>query len=63
MVRIDRSYLEWIVDKCPNTDDQTRAIIGPYIGRYVAPTQPVGNPSRGKKRSKGTISDIDLCLF
>lgn len=56
----DRSYLEWIVDKCQWTDDQTRAIINPYIGRYVSPTLPT---SRGKKRSKGTITDADLCLF
>ena len=63
MLRIDRSYLEWICDKCQWTDEQTRQIIGPYIGRYVAPTRPIGNPSRGKKRSKGTITDADLCLF
>jgi len=72
MLRIDRGYLEWIVDKCQWTDDQTRAIICPYIGRYMSPFTPVsGNPSpatplsssRGKKRSKGTITDADLCLF
>lgn len=72
MLRIDRSYLEWIVDKCPTTDDQTRAIINPYLGRYTSPfaltpeTLPstsLKNPSRGKKRSKGTITDADLCLF
>ena len=63
MMRIDRSYLEWIVDKCQWTDDQTREIINPYIGRYTSPFSPSLNPSRGKKRSKGTITDADLCLF
>lgn len=69
MMRIDRSYLEWIVDKCQWTDDQTREIINPYIGRYTSPFAPVTtnpsplNPSRGKKRPKGTITDADLCLF
>ena len=62
MMRIDRSYLEWIVDKCQWTDDQTREIINPYIGRYTSPYAPL-NPSRGKKRPKGTITDADLCLF
>jgi DNA polymerase III epsilon subunit-like protein len=65
MLRIDRSYLEWIVDKCQWTDDQTRNIINPYIGRYTSPFAPSAkpSPSRGKKRPKGTISDADLCLF
>ncbi|MBO4250130.1 MAG: 3'-5' exonuclease [Paludibacteraceae bacterium] len=73
MMRIDRSYLEWLVDKCQWTDPQTRDIIGPYIGRYTSPFTPspithnpspvTGNPSRGKKRPKGTISDADLSLF
>ena len=68
MLRIDRSYLEWIVDKCQWTDDQTRAIINPYIGRIVETQKSkvesaLLNPSRGKKRSKGTISDADLSLF
>ena len=68
MLRIDRSYLEWIVDKCPSTDDQTRAIISPYIGRYVSPFSPTSAKetkpsSRGKKRSKGIITDADLSLF
>ena len=67
MLRIDRSYLEWLVDKCQWTDDQTRAIINPYIGRYTSPfastsSHPI-NPSPGKKRPKGTITDADLCLF
>ena len=68
MMRIDRSYLEWLIDKCKWTDDQTRAIIGPYLGRKKPtaksqePTAP-HNPSRGKKRSKGTITDADLSLF
>lgn len=69
MLRIDRSYLEWIVDKCKWTEDQTRGIIGPYIGRYTSPFAPATSvaapltPSRGKKRSKGTITDADLSLF
>lgn len=63
MLRIDRSYLEWIVDKCAYTDPQTKGIIEPYLGRK--PVQPVtpAKPSRGKKRSKGTITDADLSLF
>ena len=65
MMRIDRSYLEWIVDKCKWTDDQTRAIIEPYLGRKkpsAAGHRPI-NSSRGKKRTKGTITDADLSLF
>lgn len=66
MLRIDRSYLEWLVDKCQWTDDQTRAIVNPYIGRVTKnqnnPSTPK-NPSRGKKRSKGIITDADLSLF
>ena len=58
----DRSYLEWLVDKCTNIDDQTRQIINSYIGRYTSPFTPL-NPSRGKKRSRGVITDSDLCLF
>ena len=75
MLRIDGSYLEWIVDKCQWTDDQTREIIAPYIGRKAktsavqeqAPTvcEPAQAkaPSRGKHRTKGTITDADLSLF
>ena len=76
MMRIDRSYLEWLIDKCKWTDDQTRNIIGPYLGRTPSPVthnpSPVTHnpspitplsPSRGKKRTKGTISDADLSLF
>jgi len=71
MMRIDKSYLEWIVDKCKWTDDQTREIIGPYIGRPSIPSIPSipnipndqKNPSRGKKRSKGTLGEADLSLF
>lgn len=37
MLRVDRSYLEWIVDKCKWTDPQTREIIAPYLGRLSAP--------------------------
>ena len=32
MLRIDKSYLEWMVDKCKWTDDQTKEIIMPYLG-------------------------------
>lgn len=71
MLRIDRSYLEWIIDKCKWTDDQTRRIIEPYLGRHAVPSAPAATPapvhpktpSRGKKRSKGNISEADLCLF
>jgi hypothetical protein len=68
MLSIDRSYLESIVAKCPTTDQQTCAIINPYIGRYVSPFAPTGAygvkpSSRGKKRSKGIITDADLSLF
>ena len=68
MVQIDRGYLEWIVDKCPTTDPQTKAIIEPYLGRVPvthnpSPVTSSKPSSRGKKRSKGTISDADLSLF
>jgi len=72
MLRVDRSYLEWMVDKCQWTDDQTRGIIEPYLGRTQktdrgADSAPAESPkkpsSRGKKRSKGTITDADLSLF
>ena len=63
MVHVDRSYLEWLVDKCNTIDDQTREIINPYIGRYTSPFAPALPSSRGKKRSRGTITDADLCLF
>lgn len=69
MIRIDRSYLEWLVDKCQWTDDQTRNIIAPYLGQ-TCPTTPTATTkaapqpsSRGKKRTKGTITDADLSLF
>ena len=67
-LRIDKSYLEWICDKCKWTDEQTRGIILPFLGRKLE----IGNckleiapktPSRGKKHSKGVITDADLCLF
>ena len=69
MAHIDRSYLEWICDKCQWTDDQTRGIIEPLIGRVQKSSvinnqlSAPKNPSRGKKRSKGTITDADLSLF
>ena len=63
MLRVDKSYLEWIVDKCKWTDPQTRDIIAPYLGRHVQHSQRNLPSSRGKKRSKGTITDADLSLF
>ena len=67
MIRIDKSYLDWIVNKCQWTDDQTRRIILSILNpeppvqtkQMVAPK----TPSRGKKRPKGTISEADLSLF
>ena len=65
MMRIDKSYLDWIVDKCKWTDDQTRQIIlsitHPTPKKSFA--APAKSPSRGKKRPKGTITDADLSLF
>ena len=56
----DPSYLEWIINKCAFTDDQTRTI----LREFLHPTPKVVlNSSRGKKRSKGTITDADLSLF
>ena len=72
MMRIDRSYLEWLIDKCQWTDPQTRDIILPYLTPKNLQSQisnfqsPISNPqksSRGKRRSKGTISEADLSLF
>ena len=69
MMRIDRSYLEWIVNKCKWTDDQTRQIILSILSPKQTPPSSPGSPitqkapSRGKKRSKGTITDADLSLF
>ncbi len=67
MIRIDKSYLDWIVNKCQWTDDQTRRIILSILNpeppvqtkQIVAPK----TSSRGKKRPKGTISEADLSLF
>ena len=56
----DRGYLEWIANKCAFTDDQTRAIIEAFL--HPAPKKAM-TPSRGKKRSKGIITDADLSLF
>ena len=76
MLRIDKSYLEWIVDKCKWTDRQTKDIILPYLGGKSAleasdkpvgaarPAQPTApKSSDGKKRCKPTITDADLSLF
>jgi len=75
----DRGYLDWLVTKCQWTDDQTRTIINSCFGHHTSPCPPVthnpspvtANPSpvtpqpssRGKKRTKGTITDADLSLF
>ena len=69
MLQIDRSYLEWLIDKCKWTDDQTRDIIAPYLGRKPKKTpaapEPAAapKPTQGKKRGKPTITDADLSLF
>ena len=72
MLRIDKSYLEWLVDKCKWTDDQTRDIVMPYLGlqkgektkvKSESQTTPKKPSSSGKKRSKGTITEADLSLF
>lgn len=72
MLRIDKSYLEWMVDKCKWTDDQTKEIIMPYLGiqkgektkvKSESQTTPKKPSSSGKKRSKGTITEADLSLF
>ncbi len=78
MMRIDQSYLDWITDKCKWTDEQTRQIIldrGQKTMYNVQCTRdnvqekrdegnsPVLTPSRGKKRSKGSITEADLSLF
>lgn len=67
MLRVDRSYLEWIVDKCQWTDQQTRDIIEPYLRgkekQPAEPPQPAKSSSRGKRRSHGQITDADLSLF
>lgn len=71
MMRIDKSYLDWIINKCQWTDDQTREIIDKVLRGDVQCTkdevqctkETPKTPSRGKKRPKGTISDADLSLF
>ena len=64
MMRIDKSYLDWIINKCQWTDDQTREIIDKVLRGDVQCTKETPKtPSRGKKRPKGTISEADLSLF
>lgn len=68
MLRIDRSYLEWLIDKCKWTDPQTRDIIIPYLHPKKAPaaskTPESSKPSScGKKKTKPVITDADLSLF
>ena len=75
MLRVDRSYLEWMVDKCKWTDQQTRDIIAPYLGRRVQQTDRFADrtqtdtpkqtlpSSHGKKKQKPTITEADLSLF
>jgi len=68
MMRVDRSYLEWMVDKCKWTDQQTRDIIAPYLGRKKEEKERLNatempKPSHGKKKQKPTITEADLSLF
>jgi len=73
MLRIDKSYLEWLVDKCKWTDEQTKEIVMPYLGiqkkdrvadRIQTESPKSSRPSSsGKKRCKGTITEADLSLF
>jgi DNA polymerase III epsilon subunit-like protein len=65
MLRIDRSYLEWIVNKCQWTNNQTRDIMRSYLQPANPPASPAPSKksSSGKKRSKGTITEADLSLF
>ena len=76
MLRMDRSYLEWIIDKCKWTDQQTKDIISPYLGgrsNSKKQSTPIAQntqekntclkSSDGKHRCKPTISEADLTLF
>ena len=73
MLRIDKSYLEWLIDKCKWTDDQTREIVLPYLGVPKHPKNPsspnhpnVQQKASNKKpvkKGKPTISEADLSLF
>jgi hypothetical protein len=68
MMRIDRSYLEWIINKCQWTDDQTRAIIAQRMSgrtenlrgqeaKSVEPSQAKSvEPSKPLKPSNGKPS-------
>ena len=66
MLGIDRSYLEWIVDKCQWTDPQTRDIILPYLGVKKAaapqPTSPAPAAPKGGKKKKANLEG-QLSLF
>lgn len=72
MLRIDSSYLEWIVDKCKWTSDQTRQIINERMngvkelkneGVKELKKSSSGKKSTPKKSSGATLSDADLSLF
>ena len=73
MMRIDPSYLEWMVDKCKWTDAQTKDIIlgvmhpkpqaAPAVPDSRAATADAKPSSRGKKRTRPTITEADLSLF
>ncbi len=84
MTHIDPGYLEWMINKCTWTDEQTKRLIRSVLkipnpshpsapqdtshpDASSAPSNPSVannlNPSRGKKRSKGTITEADLSLF
>ena len=71
MMRIDRSYLEWIINKCQWTDDQTRAIITERMSggtaanhreqankevKSVEPSKPL-KPSNGKPSTAKTAKN------
>jgi hypothetical protein len=79
MMRIDRSYLEWIINKCQWTDDQTRAIIAERMSggaaanhrgqevKSVEHATPLkssnGKPSTAKRAKNATCTSKDLSLF
>lgn len=65
MLHVDRSFLEWLCDKCTWADPQTQDIVRGYLQpKKEVPQKPEAlHSSRGKRRPKPTITDADLCLF
>lgn len=68
MLRVDKSYLEWIVDKCKWTDRQTRDIILPYLtpsktGKTEVAKAAKTSSKKPIKKGKPTLSEADLSLF